>query len=170
MLYLAYGSNLHPYRLQQRISSATFISTVALPSWSLFFHKRGQDGSGKCNLIFTGETSSLSHAAIYKIAPDEKAKLDLFEGEGRGYDTKYLTVNLNNQKTKVFCYLAAPEAIDETLLPFDWYQQLVYLGARYHQFSSSYLKFIESIDTRSDSNTIRNDDNKRLVNVLKNSK
>jgi hypothetical protein len=52
--YLAYGSNLHPIRLRQRVNSARLIATLSLPGYRVLFNKRGQDLSAKCNLVATG--------------------------------------------------------------------------------------------------------------------
>ena len=49
--YFAYGSNLHPQRFQERVPSGKFLALAALTRHTLLFHKRGQDGSSKCNAL-----------------------------------------------------------------------------------------------------------------------
>ena len=46
LLYAAYGSNLHPGRLQKRVDSARLEGTAFVADLSLTFDKRGVDGSG----------------------------------------------------------------------------------------------------------------------------
>jgi gamma-glutamylcyclotransferase len=57
LYYLAYGSNLHPLRLMQRVSSAKVEDVIELPGRQGNFHKRSPDGSGKCNLTDEGVSS-----------------------------------------------------------------------------------------------------------------
>ena len=48
IISLAYGSNLHPFRLTHRVPSAKLLGVVSVPGKRLAFHKRSDDGSGKC--------------------------------------------------------------------------------------------------------------------------
>ena len=89
MWYAAYGSNLHPLRLTERISSAQLVTTSFLPNWSLQFHKRSNDGSGKCNILSGGDGI---HVAIFDISAADKLVLDSIEGLGVGYSETLLSV------------------------------------------------------------------------------
>ncbi|MGB7250577.1 MAG: gamma-glutamylcyclotransferase family protein, partial [Phormidesmis sp.] len=85
MLYAAYGSNLHPVRIQQRTPSAKLLGTGAIADMALRFHKRGyRDFSGKCNIVPCSHSSV--HVAIYDISTAEMSWLDRHEGAGAGYD------------------------------------------------------------------------------------
>ena len=85
LFYLAYGSNLHPLRLADRIASVALIGSLRLEGYRLLFHKKGQDGSGKCDLRFTGSATDSAYGALYTISSTQKAILDRFEGRGSGY-------------------------------------------------------------------------------------
>ncbi|MDH3909632.1 MAG: gamma-glutamylcyclotransferase, partial [Gammaproteobacteria bacterium] len=63
-LYAAYGSNLHPRRLRERIKSATLRGTSFLHKYTLQFHKRGQDRSAKCGFSDCGQGM---HVAVYEV-------------------------------------------------------------------------------------------------------
>jgi len=147
LLYLAYGSNLHPKRLAQRVPSARAIGTVSLSGWSLRFHKRGRDQSGKCNLVRTGCPEDIAHGAIYKMAAAERLHLDLAEGLGQGYEIAWLELASFG---RVFLYQAAASHVDEHLVPYTWYRSLVLAGAAHHGFPSEYLASIETVGARRD--------------------
>ena len=49
--YFAYGSNLHPMRLMERVPSAKFVGTVEIKKYRLTFHKKSIDDSSKCNMF-----------------------------------------------------------------------------------------------------------------------
>ena len=143
--YFAYGSNLHPVRLTERVPSARFVGAVGLVHHDLAFHTISHDGSAKCNLLHTGADSDLVHGAIYQLAPEHKALLDEYEGRGSGYMDKPLQVQHQGQDYSCFTYLAQPSYIVDHLQPYHWYKKLVLLGAHYLQFPQSYLASIESI-------------------------
>jgi hypothetical protein len=63
--YFAYGSNLHPVRLIERVPSANLVGVIGLSKHRLAFQKRSKDGSSKCNLFQTGSASDLVYGAIY---------------------------------------------------------------------------------------------------------
>ena len=140
--YAAYGSNLHPDRLRQRVPSASLVGTGLLPGYSLKFHKLSKkDGSGKCNII-AGE--SRVYVAIFELAETDRSKLDKIEGLGYGYDHHKIPVD---QYGACSTYIAAANAIDDSLAPTDWYREYVLRGARFHRFPLNYISILESQST-----------------------
>lgn len=150
--YLAYGSNLHPRRLQQRVPSARLIGTLGLMGWQLRFHKRGQDASAKCNIIQTGRTADVVYGAIYEMLASEKVPLDKIEGLGAGYRLAHIDIaNVGS----AFFYVAEAAFIDNDLLPFAWYKELVMAGGQLHAFPSTYLEQIATVKVMPDADTAR---------------
>lgn len=151
--YLAYGSNLLPQRLRERVPSARPLGIVPLSDWRLTFDKRGRDGSAKCNLQPSSAQATdrqghpLAFAAVYEIPQCERHALDAAEDLGRGYlEHRMHTPEFG----PMFFYRAAMDFVDPSLTPFDWYHALVLAGARHHAFPASYLRQIEQITTRPD--------------------
>ena len=144
MLYAAYGSNLHPLRLAGRISSALLVKTSFLPNWSLHFHKRSKDGSGKCNILSGGDGV---YIAIFEISVADKHVLNKIEGLGFGYTETTLRIP---QIGDCVTYVAQESHIDDSLIPYDWYRELVLIGARIHEFPADYLSRISSLATHQD--------------------
>ena len=114
--YAAYGSNLHPARLIARTPSAQLLGTAHLHDWSLSFHKRSKDESGKCT-VHRG--SSGVHFAIFEMSANDKFTLDAIEGVGNGYDEIRLEVPAYGE---CFSYIAQDTFIDASLQPYDWYK------------------------------------------------
>ncbi|MDX1515988.1 MAG: gamma-glutamylcyclotransferase family protein [Woeseiaceae bacterium] len=160
MRYAAYGSNLHPLRLQQRLASMKLLGTQRLGTRSLAFHKRGRDGSGKCS-ISVGSDSLF--VAVYEIDPDGLARLDRIEGVGTGYDR--IVVDVPGYGA-CHSYRASPSYVDESLKPFDWYRELVLLGCRYHGFPPDYTDRIRRADTMEDPDRNRRSEQWRLAAML----
>ena len=153
LLYFAYGSNLHPLRLQERVPSAEFVTIAVNDGHRIAFEKHGQDGSGKCNLVSTGNAGDSAYGAIYTLEPEHKPILDRFEG--RGYRNRPITVHCHGRDYACFTYVAEQDHVDKHLKPYHWYKQLVVLGARYHRFPEKYISMLESFDSIEDTDTER---------------
>ena len=158
--YLAYGSNLYPQRLQERVLSAGLIGTVGLMGWRLKFHKRGQDSTAKCNIIQTGKTADVVYGAVYEIHANEKDQLDKIEGLDAGYSLAQIDIA---EQGTAFFYVAEKEYIDNDLLPFAWYKELVMAGGRFHIFPQAYLAQIASVKTLTDADKGRHQRNMKIL-------
>jgi hypothetical protein len=158
--YAAYGSNLHPVRLTRRVSSARWLGSARVPDLELRFHKRGKDGSGKCNIVAgDGEV----HVAVYEFETAEKWKLDGIEGLGRGYEEAALAVTGFGT---CFTYMAADTHINEALEPFGWYKRLVLLGCEFNGFPAAYIERIRAIAHTVDPEQARRAENLRLTEEM----
>lgn len=159
--YAAYGSNLHPGRLMRRVPSARWLGSASVPDLELRFHKRGKDGSGKCNVVAgDGEV----HVAVYEFEIAEKPLLDGIEGLGRGYEAASLSVSGFGT---CFTYTAADTHINETLDPFGWYKQLVLLGCEFNGFPNGYVEQIQSVGHVTDPEADRREENLRLAEEIR---
>ena len=131
-------------RLQQRAPAIKFISTATLPGHELRFHKKGQDGSGKCDAFKTNNPEHKVIGVVYQINQQEKAILDKIEGLGSGYAEKWVTLQCENgQKLEATTYYAID--IDPKLQPFSWYKQHVLFGARENNLPPHYIEKIAGI-------------------------
>lgn len=138
IMYIAYGSNLHPVRLRKRCKSANLVATGMLRQRRLAFHKRGAGQSGKCNALETSDPNTTVWVAIFRIAESDKPNLDKAEGLGHGYHEESLDVEVGERVIHGTAYIADSDAIDDHLVPFDWYREMVMLGAEYHDFPQAY--------------------------------
>jgi gamma-glutamylcyclotransferase len=154
MNYFAYGSNLLPQRLQRRTPSARVVASALLPGHRLHFHKRGEDGSGKCNAYRTDDPQDQVFGIVYTLSQAERAELDRVEGPG--YIAMPVEVLSAGQAISAFAYIARAETVVPDLLPFDWYRDLVLAGARRHEFDDHYIRrWIESLPVQADPDPTR---------------
>ncbi len=145
MRYVAYGEHLHPIQLLDEIESTRFVGTSELIGWTLRFNAVGADRSGKCTL----EPSAASvHVAVYEIAAPDVRVLEKLIGSAH----QPMQVDLGAQGQGV-TYVAPRSGRD--VAPFDWYRELVLMGARYHRFPQTYLDRIENQRTQSDPDHLR---------------
>jgi len=161
--YFAYGSNLHPLRLKERIPFAHLIGAVKHSSQKLHFHKKGADGSGKCNLVKTDDRTANVYGALYSLRPQDKTTLDKIEGKGYGYSDHQIRLQLNNTRYTCFTYLAQHSHIIDNLPPYHWYKKLVILGTEYLEFPEAYINSIKDIESVQDPDLARRRLNANLV-------
>lgn len=140
--YLAYGSNLHPRRLEARVGAVDCMGVVELPGWSLRFDKRGGDGSAKANIRPEPGINCVAYAAAFTLRRDQVRRLDVFEGCGYGYETLPITARLGGKRLSAFTYVTPLQWLSERMRPFDWYIDLIVSGARYHGFDEAYIERI----------------------------
>ncbi len=168
LYYFAYGSNLHPLRLKQRVSSAELVGITEYPHHRLTFHKKSHDGSSKCNMLNTGKELDLTYGAIYQLNAEHKTDLDRFEGKGCGYIDKQIKLHHNGKDYTCFTYFAQQTHITTNLQPYHWYKQLVVLGAVYLAFPDSCVSSIEAVESIDDPDLRRRKEMDVLIkNIIK---
>jgi len=161
MRYAAYGSNLHPHRLRERAPSARLLGTVRLHGWRLRFHKRGQDGSAKCNII---AGPGAIYAAIFEVEIHHKQQLDELEGLHVGYEETHVFAG---RFGTCATYLATESHIDDQLLPFSWYRELVLAACEVHGFPKDYVDGIRAIPHQVDDDLSRHEQHMQMVRAIR---
>ncbi|MDO8436744.1 MAG: gamma-glutamylcyclotransferase family protein [Nitrosomonadaceae bacterium] len=164
--YLAYGSNLHPIRLQERVLSARVVGVVDLPGHTLAFHKRSDDLSGKCLLYSDQGASSKAYGVLYEFDPTQKPQLDAAEGSGKGYFEQQVSVPFGGCDYTAYIYMASSTHMDPTLAPYHWYKNLVVAGARFHALPPDYVANIELIGSTEDPDLRRRQTNEQLLHRM----
>ncbi len=159
--YFAYGSNMLTERLRRRVPSTTPLGPARLDGFELRFHKRGADGSAKCDVV--AGTDGCVHGVLFEISSEERYLLDRAEGLGCGYELADIELATPRGAVEAFCYVASPEHIDRSLLPFRWYKDFVVHGGVEHQLPAPYLQRIRQIDDRADSSPKRAHKNRRIL-------
>lgn len=177
MFYFGYGSNLLESRIRQadRAPGARRIGTGVLAGHALRFHKRGQDGSAKCDCHRLEESDHsvgakpeeqirrVVYGVLFEISRHEKVALDRVEGLGSGYQAKEVEVSTSDGSTTAWLYLAEASYIDPSLLPFDWYRDLVLHGSIEAGFPADYVAAIAQTPVRPDDDSKRSRLMRRLL-------
>ncbi len=153
LINFAYGTNMLARRLEQRVPGARRLGRAVLRGHQLRWHKLGNDGSGKCDVVPTAHDEGLIHGVLYEIAAADKAALDRAEGLGAGYDEKLVAVESEEGRLQAHLYFAT--RIDPTCLPFTWYKALVVAGALENALPPSYIDGLEATPAVEDADAAR---------------
>ena len=150
-------------RLTERVAAARLLGTAPVTGYGLRFHKRSVDGSGKCSIAAPGPGI---YVAVYEMSPADKAVLDRIEGIGLGYAEHVIAVpGFDDCVT----YVAEANHVDDSLLPYHWYRELVMLGCRHHGFPVEYMAMVAAIDSIPDPEIARLDENEKLIDRIRKS-
>jgi hypothetical protein len=152
MKYFAYGSNMFTPRLRFRVPHCKALTTATLPKYALRFHKRSQDGSGKCNALFTAKLDDHIIGIVFEIPEAEKSNLDHAEALDHGYNETSVDLLLSDASLlPAQMYVADSNAIDDALIPYSWYKDFVLKGAEEHRLPGPYVDtYIRSIASKPD--------------------
>ena len=160
-IYFAYGSNLSVRRLKERVSSAKPLGMGWLPEHRLMFHKKSQDGSGKCDIV--PSRACTVFGVLFEIDFNEKEALDKYEGVDHGYLTKACKVQVGEGRCiPAFTYHAAPTHVDDNLKPYSWYLNHVIIGAEEASLLETYVQEVRSTESIQDTDHKREKRERRL--------
>ncbi|MCH8992617.1 MAG: gamma-glutamylcyclotransferase [Acidobacteria bacterium] len=95
----------------------------------------------------------------------ERARLDTAEGLGRGYRDPQVRIETAHGMLTAFAYVATPDAVDATLVPFDWYRDLVVAGARESGLPDPYVTALASVTAICDPDSVRANRHRRLRDI-----
>ncbi len=154
MVYFAYGSNLWPARLEQRVGQVQVLGAAWLDGFDLRFHKSGRDESGKCDAYRTGGGQDREWGVLYGLTPTQAGRQDAFQGPG--YRRVELRVGrVSGGLAAAYTYLADPGWLRAGLIPFDWYKAYVVRGARAHGLPRAYRERLARVPESCDPDSRR---------------
>jgi gamma-glutamylcyclotransferase (GGCT)/AIG2-like uncharacterized protein YtfP len=153
MKIFAYGSNMNLNRLKERVPSANKLLNVFIKSYTIKCNKISTDGSSKANIIKTSNDDDIVWGVIFEIDDSEKPNLDEYE---RGYNESTLSfLDSENNPHQAQVYIADESAINEDLLPYDWYKEYIVSGAKENDLPQEYIEKLEAINFIEDTDTER---------------
>lgn len=159
--YFAYGSNMHFARMIERLSRVRFLETAVLGEHTIRFHKRGRDGSGKCSVI--ADPQCRVAGAIYQLETKALSRLDRIEGSGYRRIPVAVRGARSGRRYRANCYMAKAVAIEESLIAYDWYRDIVAAGAVAVGLPAAYVAWLSSFPARRDPNRRRHRQNVALL-------
>ena len=140
-LYFAYGSNLSPARMRERVAGAEPLGAAQLSGFRLCLDKRGHDGSGKANL--REDAAQVVWGALYRFDASEWPRLDAFELE---YERVGVSVVCSGEVRAAHTYRSRSLTGDP--VPFAWYKRLLVEGARAHGLPVEWIRHLEALPER----------------------
>ncbi len=141
MIYFAFGSNMLTKRLEERIGKCGCLGRAILKKYKLAFNKLAKDGSGKANIVFTGNNDNHVYGVCFNLDEDQLNTLDEFE---IGYIRDVVKVSIGTNIMEAATYIANSEAVHDNLHINKKYLQFCIDGGKEHGLPKDYIQFLES--------------------------
>ena len=124
--YFAYGSNMAAERLASRVPAARKYVNAELAGYCLRFHKKGADGSGKCDVVLSDSPDVVVYGVLFSLQDADLGILDRIEGSG--YRRVYVDVSTATGTIAGAATYVATKT-QAGLRPYSWYKEHVLRGA-----------------------------------------
>lgn len=149
-------------KADNRAPSASTVDIGYVENRRLTFDKVSNDGSGKCDIEFTGYQADRVYGVIFKILSTEADNLDKAEGLGKGYEKiNNIEVITHNGIITAISYIATKKK--PALRPYDWYKSFVVKGAIEHGLPTKYIEGLKTFESITDPNIKRRAENEALI-------
>ena len=162
-LYFAYGANMFSRRIQSPniAPSAVAVDIGFVQGRRFTFGKVSRDGSGKCDLEVTNNSSNRAYGVLYRINVKDRENLNQAEGLGIGYSETSIQVVTAKATYTAMTYVGSyKEAI---LRPYQWYKAFVIAGAIEHELPAEYIEWLRTFEAQADSNADRRSEREALL-------
>ena len=116
VMYFAYGANMSSERLRSHVCFARAIGRAKLLNKRMVCNKKGEDGSGKANLIES--PGDVVWGVLYEVDSAELDKLDRAEGGYNRMSTQSMMEGDNPIDVDV--YVSTKLTADP--IPYNWYK------------------------------------------------
>ena len=139
MLYFAYGSNMDPTQLRERVGEVGRGVTGILNRYELRFNKRSvHDEYGRANLIV--DPRATTEGVLFELTDEQFTQMD--RKEGSGYQRHDIAVQVGGNTRKAQTYFATAEFVVDGLHPSNEYLGHILDGAHEHRLSEAYIEKI----------------------------
>jgi hypothetical protein len=145
--YFAYGSNMHPHRLTERVGKLEPGVAARLTGYRIVFNKIGsKDRSAKAN-IEIGDADSGVWGVLWVLSETQFEEICKIE---QGY--KVLDVELRHESSPISgkTLIALNDFIDNSLKPLNWYMRFVIDGARISGLPKDHIASLQEIQAIND--------------------
>ncbi|MFA7326308.1 MAG: gamma-glutamylcyclotransferase family protein [Candidatus Kapaibacterium sp.] len=127
MLYFAYGSNMNPDRLKERVGVYYGMEHGVLQGYKLTFNKKSNiPGRGYATIEICDD--SYVAGIIYKLSQKAIKILDMYEGFPAHYTKSYLSIETADGLKECVVYIANEDMLGVDLKPTNEYFRHIMKG------------------------------------------
>jgi hypothetical protein len=126
MLLFAYAGNMDVRKFSEAVPSAKRMGIARLPGFSFTFNKTADDESSKANIIPSDDAGDAVWGVLIEFNEREKSKF--YNPVTWSMDLKLETINCiadNGEIYQAEAFFAQPHAVNNHILPYDWYHKKI---------------------------------------------
>ena len=150
-LLFAYASNMNVEEFVKTVPSAKKVSIARLPGYTFTFSLTAKDQSSKANITSSAAPDAEVWGVLIRF--DEHELGNFFNASTWSSDFNLIDVNCLDPQGdlhKAKAFSAKPHAVNDFLLPYDWYLAKIVKLARASGLPENYIAGIERVDTKPD--------------------
>jgi gamma-glutamylcyclotransferase len=152
MILFAYASNMNVAEFATHVTSARKLSNAYLPGYLFVFNKIGHDGSAKANVEPTDELDAKVWGVLIDIS--EEDRLHVFNPADDWTEHLELLplscIGTDGETYTAQVFISKPHAINNSLLPYDWYQEKLATFALWQDLPVEYISSLNTMKSKVD--------------------
>jgi hypothetical protein len=152
MVLFAYASNMNLEEFKEHIPSAHKLCNAYIPGYEFCFNKNGADLSAKANIQPSANPAAKAWGILI-VFDDEHARFFHENEELEFILTKCFCPD--GKITEAHAFISKPHAVNNYLLPYDWYKYKIVELTKLQQLPEDYIKQLEGMEAKKDPNAKR---------------
>ncbi|MBW4890942.1 gamma-glutamylcyclotransferase [Mucilaginibacter sp. HMF5004] len=162
MILFAYASNMNMEEFRENIPLAQKLCNAYIPGYEFCFNKSGDDLSAKANIQPSTNAAAKVWGVLISIPEEQEEHFH----ENEELDLVQMKCMCSDGEMKEAAVLISkPHAINNYLLPYDWYKQKIVVFAKMGKLPEEYIKQLERMEAKIDPDTKRRE--RRLEKIAK---
>jgi len=157
MILFAYASNMNVDEFATHITSARKLCNAYLPGYHFVFNKIGHDSSAKANVEPANEPDAKVWGVLIDIS--EEDRLHVFNPADDWIQDLELVplscIGTDGETYTAQVFISKPHAVNDSLLPYDWYQEKLATFALWQDLPEEYIGSLNAMEYKVDPDTKR---------------
>jgi len=155
MILFAYASNMNVKDFTRSLPSTRKLGNAHLPGYAFVFNKTAKDRSSKANVVHVDNPDIPVWGVLLEFS-DEDAKLFDKGDWHKHLDLKPMQcVDENDSFVTAHVFISLPHAVNEYLLPYDWYKEKLVTLATMQGLPANYIAALKLMPAKPDPNVKR---------------
>ena len=155
MILFAYASNMNVTDFNRFVPSARKLGNAYLPGYAFVFNKTGKDRSSKANVMPVDNPDVPVWGILLEFADEEVEQFKNGDWHKHLELKPMQCVDENDNLITAYVFISLPHAINEYLLPYEWYKEKILTLAAMHNLPAHYQAMLKLLPAKTDPNTNR---------------
>jgi hypothetical protein len=157
MMLFAYASNMNVKDFTRSLPSTRKIGNAYLPGYEFIFNKTAEDGSAKANVTPVDNPDIPVWGVLLEFTDQDGKMFDKGDWpEHMTLEPMQCVDEAGNFQTALV-FVSLPHAVNEYLLPYDWYKEKIITLATIQELPANYIAKLKLMTSKSDPDTKRSD-------------
>jgi hypothetical protein len=153
MLLFAYASNMNVDEFAKTVPSAKKITNAKLPGYKFGFCLAADDGSTKASLRPSTDLDAVAWGVLIEFNDDERGNFFFQED---WFEFAFVNcIDESGEMYKAEAFVTQAHALNDSLLPYDWYQAKIVKIARDQGLPETYISILSQMPHKVDPDEAR---------------